>query len=79
VLKLAVPPVTSLAFASLPRWARRLYGIPATPVADVAATAALHALRQGTSGVPGRLLLHPAARAASAARARRRQAAHAAG
>jgi uncharacterized protein (DUF2236 family) len=78
-LKLAVPPVTSLAFASLPRWARRLYGIPATPVADVAATAALRALRQGTSGAPGRLLLHPAARAASAARARRRQAARAAG
>jgi uncharacterized protein (DUF2236 family) len=68
-LKLAVPAVTSLAFATLPRWARRLYGIPATPVADVAATAALRALRQGTSGVPGRVLMLPAARAARAERA----------
>jgi uncharacterized protein (DUF2236 family) len=65
-LKLAVPAVTSLAFATLPRWARRLYGVPATPAADLAATAALHALRQGTSGVPGRVLLLPAARAARA-------------
>jgi uncharacterized protein (DUF2236 family) len=73
-LKLAVPPVTSLAFASLPRWARRLYGIPATPVADVAATAALHALRQGTSGTTGRVLLYPAARAARARRQARRPA-----
>lgn len=66
-LKLAVPAVTSLAFATLPRWARRLYGIPATPVADVAATAALRALRRGTSGAPGRMLMLPAASAARAA------------
>jgi uncharacterized protein (DUF2236 family) len=67
-LKLAVPAVTSLAFATLPRWARRLYGMPGTPVADAAATAALHALHRGTSGVPGRVLLLPAARAARAIR-----------
>jgi uncharacterized protein (DUF2236 family) len=65
-LKLAAPAVTGLAFATLPRWARRLYGLPATPVADLAATAALQALRRGTSGVPGRLLSLPAARAARA-------------
>ncbi len=68
----------SLAFATLPRWARRLYGVPATPAADLAATAALHALRHGTSGVPGRVLLLPAARAARARqrnRARRQAAA----
>ena len=70
-LKLAVPAVTSLAFATLPRWARRLYGLPATPIGDVAATAALHALRRGTTGAPGRVLLYPAARAAARARARR--------
>ncbi len=72
-LKLAAPALTSLAFATLPRWARRMYGVPATPVADAAATAALHALRQGTSGVPGRVLLRPAvmtARACARARAR---------
>jgi uncharacterized protein (DUF2236 family) len=72
-LRLAVPAVTSLAFATLPRWARRLYGVPATPAADVAATAALRALRQATSGVPGRVLVRPAARAARALRQARRQ------
>jgi uncharacterized protein (DUF2236 family) len=65
-LKLAVPPVAGLAFATLPRWARRLYGVPATPAADLAATAALRALRRGTSGVPGRVLVLPVARAARA-------------
>lgn len=73
-LKLAVPPVTTLAFATLPRWARRLYGVPATPVADLAATAALRALRSGTTGTPGRMLVRPAARAAARARAGRRSA-----
>jgi uncharacterized protein (DUF2236 family) len=65
-LKLAAPAVASLAFATLPRWARRLYGLPATPVGDLAATAALQALRRGTTGVPGRVLSLPAARAARA-------------
>ncbi len=69
-LKVAVPALTSLAFATLPRWARRLYGIPATPAADAAATAALRALRRGTSGTPGRILLLSAARAARAGRPR---------
>jgi uncharacterized protein (DUF2236 family) len=65
-LKVAAPAVASVAFATLPRWARRLYGLPATPVADLAATAALQALRRGTTGVPGRILSLPAARAARA-------------
>jgi uncharacterized protein (DUF2236 family) len=65
-LKLLVPGVTALAYASLPRWARRLYGIPASPLTDLAATAGLRALREGTRGVPGKLLVLPAARAASA-------------
>lgn len=62
-LKLAVPPLTTLGFASLPRWARRMYGLPATPLTDAAATAGLHAFQQGASRIPGQLLL-PAARAA---------------
>ena len=33
-LKLVVPPLNTLAFASLPRWARRLYGTPAHAVTD---------------------------------------------
>jgi uncharacterized protein (DUF2236 family) len=63
-LKLVTPAVTGLAFATLPRWARRLYGFPASPVTDLAATVSLRALREGTSGVPGRVLSLPAARAA---------------
>jgi uncharacterized protein (DUF2236 family) len=65
-LKLLVPGLTALAFASLPRWARRLYGVPATPLADLAATAGLRALHEGTRGRPGQLLVVPAARAATA-------------
>jgi uncharacterized protein (DUF2236 family) len=62
-LKLAVPPLTTLAFASLPRWARRLYGLPGSPLTDLGATAALRAFQEGFSRVPGQLL-PPAARAA---------------
>lgn len=51
-LKLLVPGLTSLGFASLPRWARRLYGVPATPLADLAATAGLRALGESTSRIP---------------------------
>jgi uncharacterized protein (DUF2236 family) len=58
-LKLAVPPLTTLAFASLPRWARRMYGVPSTPLTDLAATAGLRAFHQSA-----RHLLVPAARAA---------------
>jgi len=53
-LKLLVPGIAALAYASLPRWARRRYGIPASP------------LNEGTRGTPGRLLVAPAARATSA-------------
>ena len=35
-LKLIVPPLNTLAFASLPRWARRMYGTPGSPLTDVA-------------------------------------------
>ena len=62
--KLVAPPMTTLAFATLPRWARRMYGVPASPLADLTATAALRACYQGSSGVAGQLLLQPAARAA---------------
>src|SRR5690348_13562367 len=44
-LKLGLPPVSALAFATLPRWARRLYGRPDGPLSDMAATAGLRAAR----------------------------------
>lgn len=62
-VKLVLPGVTGLAFASLPRWARRMYGMPGSPLTDLGATAGLRALWESTSGTPGRLLIMPAARA----------------
>jgi uncharacterized protein (DUF2236 family) len=63
-LKLVVPPVNTLAFASLPRWARRMYGAPGSPLTDVAATAALRLAHQSATRIPRQLLYLPAARAA---------------
>ncbi len=62
-VKLVLPGFTALAFASLPRWARRMYRLPGSPLTDLAATAGLRAIREGTSGRPGQLLIMPAARA----------------
>jgi uncharacterized protein (DUF2236 family) len=44
-LKLGLPPVAALAFYTLPRWARRMYGRPNGPVSDVAATSGLRVAR----------------------------------
>ncbi|NUR92852.1 MAG: DUF2236 domain-containing protein [Nonomuraea sp.] len=46
-LKPVLPALTLLSFATLPRWARRLYGLPATPVGDRWATATLRTLQAG--------------------------------
>lgn len=63
-LKPAMPALTLLAFATLPRWARRLYGLPATPVGDLWATATLRTLHTGLGLVPGHVRYSPAARRA---------------
>jgi uncharacterized protein (DUF2236 family) len=63
-VRLAAPAVSGLGFAALPRWARRLYGAPASPLADLATTATLRALHAGTSHGPGDRLILPATRAA---------------
>ncbi|MGW0802974.1 oxygenase MpaB family protein [Nonomuraea sp. NPDC002799] len=63
-LKPAMPALTLLAFATLPRWARRLYGLPATPVGDLWATATLRALHTGIGLVPAQVRYAPAARRA---------------
>jgi uncharacterized protein (DUF2236 family) len=59
-LKLVVPPANTLAFASLPRWARRMYGAPGSPVTDLSTTVTLRALRQATTRLPRQLLGIPA-------------------
>jgi len=44
-LKVAMPPFNALAFATLPGWARRMYGRSGGPLTDMAATAGLRAAR----------------------------------
>src|SRR5579862_3025474 len=44
-LKLGLPPVSVLAFSTLPRWARQMYGWPSGPLSDMAATAGVRAAR----------------------------------
>jgi uncharacterized protein (DUF2236 family) len=68
-LRLVVPPLNTLGFASLPRWARRMYGSPASPVTDAAATMALRAAHESAARVPRPLLFLPAAAARQGLRA----------
>ena len=42
-------------FALLPRWARRLYGLPGLPTTDLSATLTVRALRRAIAAVPGAL------------------------
>lgn len=53
-----------LAFASLPRWARRLYGLPGLPTTDLGASVTLRSLRLASSVLPTTLREPPAYRAA---------------
>lgn len=54
-LRVVYPGLTVLAFALLPGWARRIYGLPAGgPLTDAAATAALRAVRAGMLAAPER-------------------------
>lgn len=58
--------VSTMAFGTLPRWGRRLYGIPAPPGSDLTVGAALRALRLTTDRLPERLREGPHLRAARA-------------
>ena len=73
-LRLMVPPLNTLAFASLPRWARRMYGMPGSPLTDAGATVALRMAHQSATRVPRQLLYLPA-RAGRRRRDRARRAA----
>ena len=44
--------LAGLAFALQPKWARRLYKLPGLPTTDLAATAALRAIRAGVVALP---------------------------
>jgi uncharacterized protein (DUF2236 family) len=56
--------LASLGAATLPGWARRLYGLPGFGLTDAAATAGLKAFRQATLAVPARVRESPIVRAA---------------
>src|SRR6185437_8663843 len=51
--------LAALAFASLPRWARRMYSMPAFALTDAAATAGLRAFRQAVLPLPQRVRRSP--------------------
>ena len=59
-----------LAFASLPRWARRLYGLPGLPTTDLGASVTLRWLRAASSVLPATIREPPAYRAAKERMAR---------
>ncbi|WP_433468353.1 oxygenase MpaB family protein [Spirillospora sp. CA-128828] len=73
-LKLAAPGLGMLVVSTLPRWARRMYGLPGLPTSDLAATLTLKGLYRTTHVVPERFRYSPDAR-----RARRLTRAHEAG
>jgi uncharacterized protein (DUF2236 family) len=56
--------LASLGVATLPKWARRMYGLPAFGWTEPAATAAVKALRQTALAVPARVRENPIVRAA---------------
>jgi uncharacterized protein (DUF2236 family) len=55
-LRLIVPPLNVLGYASLPRWARRMYGTPAIGLTDAAVTLALRAAFESSTRLPPHLL-----------------------
>lgn len=55
-LQLMIPPMNTLAYASLPAWARRMYGTPGIGLTDGAATIALRAAFESSTRIPPQLL-----------------------
>jgi uncharacterized protein (DUF2236 family) len=56
-LRLLVPPLNVLAYATLPRWARRMYGTPAIGLTDPAVTLALRAAYESTTRMPPQVFM----------------------
>lgn len=56
--------LSALAIGMLPRWARRMYRLPATPVGDFATAAGMRALSRTVAALPERYRVGPAARSA---------------
>jgi uncharacterized protein (DUF2236 family) len=56
--------LVGVAFALLPPWARRLYGLPGLPTTDVGAALAARAVRRTALALPSQLVESPAYRSA---------------
>ncbi|MDX6744743.1 oxygenase MpaB family protein [Actinocorallia sp. A-T 12471] len=65
-LKLAAPGIATLVISTLPRWARRMYGLPGLPTTDLATTLTLKGLYRTTRLVPPGLRYSPDAKRAYA-------------
>jgi uncharacterized protein (DUF2236 family) len=63
-LKLAAPALGTLVVSTLPRWARRMYGLPGLPTTDLTATLTLKSLHRTTLVIPERYRYSPDARRA---------------
>ncbi|GAA2577157.1 oxygenase MpaB family protein [Actinomadura fulvescens] len=63
-LKLAAPGIGMLVVSTLPRWARRMYGLPGLPTSDLAATLTLKGLYRTTRVLPDRYRYSPDAKRA---------------
>lgn len=62
VLKLGTPALITLALASMPGWARRMYGFPALPTTDFTTTLTLKTVRAALKAIP--MPVHPAVKRA---------------
>jgi uncharacterized protein (DUF2236 family) len=51
-IAVALSSIAAVSFATLPRWARRLYGLPGLPTTDLGVTVALRAVRTATTLLP---------------------------
>ncbi|MFB4315567.1 oxygenase MpaB family protein [Actinomadura sp. 21ATH] len=58
-LKLAAPGLGVLVVSTLPRWARRMYGLPGLPTSDLAATVTLKGLYRSTKVIPEHVRYRP--------------------
>jgi uncharacterized protein (DUF2236 family) len=67
-LRLLVPPMNVLAYASMPRWARRMYGTPAIGLTDAAVSLALRAAFESTTRIPPQIFQLAAAHQAGGSR-----------
>ncbi len=73
-LRLIVPPLNVLGFATLPPWARRLYGTPGLGLTEPAVSLALRTAFETTTRLPPHVFLVPGAALARRSSARRQSA-----